>query len=112
MLSENRKFVFKNNSILHMAVCDINTKLVNILLLHMAKIKNKGTRNFSELFGYLVEYQNFINFLDLLPIQTHRMQMKQILRIKLTMTDQIVSMADSTTIYVDNNFYRGGLGEI
>ena len=56
MIEQSQKFEFDNDSPIHMAVRDSNTKLVNILLTYMSKIKNKGTRNFCELFGYLVEY--------------------------------------------------------
>lgn len=76
MIETKKKFNFKNDSPLHMAVCDTNTKLVNILLTYISKIPNKGTRNFSELFSYLVEYQAFMNFLEELPVQTQKMQMK------------------------------------
>ena len=51
MIEPSTKDSFENDSPLHRAIRESNTKLVNILLIYMSKIKNKGTRNFSELFG-------------------------------------------------------------
>ena len=62
--------VENNNTALHVAVRQGNTKSADIILEYMAKIKYDSSRNFKDIFSKLVEYKSFHIYLAALPQQT------------------------------------------
>ena len=59
---------------------------------------------------FIVEQQAFHNYLSCLPQKTKQMEEKHILRVK-EMDGDIVAMASSRTIYLDDYFYKNSMKE-
>lgn len=100
-----------HNSPIHLAVKEGNNKCVTIILHFLSKTQYKGMRYINELFHYLVEYRCFLQYLEELPVQTQAMLKKKVLKVSEPLSEQIVSMEESSTIYIDDLFFAAGLGE-
>lgn len=83
-------FRAKNNTSLHMAVCEGNNKCVNIILHYMSQTKFINSQNISEIFYLLVEYKSFLPFFEKIPIKTYTSQVKQVLKVKEPWSKDIV----------------------
>ena len=101
-----------NNTALHVAVRQGNTKSADIILEYMAKIKYDSSRNFRDIFSKLVEQRGFLVYLEALPQQTRTMKRKQILRVADSHDDLIVKMSHSQVKFADERFYREAFQEI
>jgi len=103
---QSDKFLAKNNSALHMAAFEGNSKCVNLILQHMTMTKQVPIKNFTEIIGQLVEYKNFLPFLEKLPFKTQALSMKNVLKVKTTLSEDIVQMQESYTTFIDDNFFN------
>ena len=75
----------------------------------MSKINGKGMDSsmfFKTLFSQLLEYKNFINYVAVLPVETNQMKTKSIIKVSRTFDNQIVSMAEAFTKYVDDDWFE------
>ena len=94
-----------SNTPLYMAVRENNNRCVDLILSYMTKIKFNSSRNFMNIFPSLVNYQNFIGYLENLPMQTALMQQKQVLRVEDTYNDNIVKICECPCVNIDDKFY-------
>ena len=78
---------------------------------YMAQIKINNSEAFRDILPELTDIQIFSTYLENLPIETHQMQEKKVLRIKQPMNDSIVALATSNTAYIDDDFYKEKFGE-
>jgi hypothetical protein len=72
----------------------------------MAKIDYNASSKFVDEMPSLTDYNSFSTYLTELPMQTQQMLEKQILKIDQPWDDEIVSIADSQCVYIDDDFYR------
>ena len=101
----------ETNSPLHMAVKEGNNKTVDTILFYMAKVDVNASFMFRDVFDKLIVFQNIKPYIDNLPNTTNQMMKKQVLKIKNAHSDEIISMTQSNSIYVDNVFYQEKMKE-
>jgi hypothetical protein len=96
---------------LHIAHSNGNNRSINILLSFMAKIDSNNSASIKDILFELVEYQQFIPYMESLQFQTIQMINKQTLKVAEKFNDKIVAINSHTSSYVDNAFYRDKFGE-
>lgn len=99
------------NSPLHMAVKEGNNKTVDTILEYMAKIDVNASHMFRDIFDKLIVFQNMKAYIENLPNTTNQMLKKQVLKVSNSHSDEIISMTESNSIYVDNIFYHEKMKE-
>ena len=77
----------------------------------MAKIDSNNSASIKDILFELVEYQQFIPYMESLQFQTIQMINKQTLKVAEKFNDKIVAINSHTSSYVDNAFYRDKFGE-
>lgn len=64
------------------------------------------------IFHKLVEYKNFHDYLDKLPLQNKIMKKKNVLRVSQPHSDQIVALSYNSNQMIDQKFFTKNLGEV
>lgn len=75
------------------------------------KLATDSSLNVRSIFEVLTDHSSFVQYLRRLPVQTPQMKYKQILKIKEPLNNEILAMAESSTLYIDNEFYFAKMGE-
>ena len=94
------------NSPLHIAVREGNNLSVEVLLEYMTLIHYNCSKKFKSVLKDLVEYKSFLGYLENLPYATSSMNKKQVLKVPYAYSDEIVSMAESSCIILEDSFYK------
>lgn len=77
----------------------------------MAKIDSNNSATIKDILFELVEFQQFIPYMESLQFQTIQMINKQTLKVEEKFNDRIVAMSAHASSYVDNAFFREKFGE-
>ena len=116
MLDKTFDLFFDDNKIhrsscLHYAYIVGNNRSLDIILTYLAKINRNCSRSFMDILHLLVEQKAFYTYFDNLLFQSRQMDDKHILRVQEPFSDEIVGIAASRSIYLDDNFYSQCMGE-
>jgi len=85
--------------------------MVNLVLKYMAKINYAAVKQIRNIFAPLINYQGFEHYLEECPFQTLQMESKQTLKIKRKEDDEIVQAQPHKCSYVDEDYFKGQMGE-
>ena len=100
----------KNKIPLHIALEANNNRMVNLLLINMAKINYAAVDLIKDIFKDLINFQSFEKYLEECPFQSKQMQNKQTLRILKKRNDdkqeRILICSQSKCSYVDDEYFK------
>lgn len=96
---------------LHLALRAGNNRSIEIILNFLSKIPYNSSKNICDVMHELVEFKNLQTYLARLPVCSLQMERKNILKIKACNSEEIIAMKESSTIYIDDMFFRQKMGE-
>ena len=85
-------------TVLHKAHEASNNKNVELILGYLSRVKQDASLNFMNIYDKMIDYKNFIQFLDHMAVQSKQMSKKQSLKIATSqvLNDNILFMTDTT----------------
>ena len=92
---------------LHISLKAANTRMVNLLLIYMTKIRYTAIKQIRKILKELIPYKAFANYMSHASFQTKQMKLKQILMLKKnnigesTEKSGIVRCSENSSSYLD-----------
>jgi len=107
----SKKQKMKKITPLHLALRMGNNRSINIILKYMAKISYNASDTIKDILPQLLEYKEFLCYMDELPFQTIQMINKQTLKVANKFSEEIVSINRANRSYVDDSYFLQEMGE-
>ena len=82
-----------------------NGKCINLVLEFMTQTRHCPTKNMIDIISELVEYKDFLPYLERLPFKTASLSLKQTLKLRKPLSKEIICMKGTHTSFIDDLFF-------
>ena len=91
---------------LHLALSTGNNRSINTLLKYLGMVDVIHSDTIKDILPQLIQYRNFIEFMDNMLIKTSFMMNKQTLKVKQCYSEEIVSVRRSNALNIDDLYFQ------